>query len=108
MALKDYMTICPPAPSELLALMALRAAEPIIEAHRERVAANVATAAGFFSRNTDVIRWIPPQAGTVCFPRLLEGGASQGPGSGAHGAAALCERGLRDTGVLLPASTVYG
>ena len=108
MALKDYTTICPPAPSELLALMALRAAEPIIEAHRERVAANVATAAGFFSRNTDVIRWIPPQAGTVCFPRLLEGGASQGPGSGAHGAAAFCERVLRDTGVLLLPSTVYG
>jgi aspartate/methionine/tyrosine aminotransferase len=108
MRLKDYTTICPPAPSELLGLMALRAAEPILEAHREKVGANVATAAGFFSRNTDVMRWIPPQAGTVCFPRLLEGGAGEGPVSGAHGAAAFCELVLRHTGVLLLPSTVYG
>jgi aspartate/methionine/tyrosine aminotransferase len=106
--LKDYTTICAPAPSELLALMALRNPMPILDAHRARVAANISTAAGFFARNTGIVRWIPPEAGTVCFPRLLDGPASEAPPSAARGAAAFCDKVLRDTEVLLLPSTMYG
>ncbi len=74
-ALKDYTTICSSAPSELLALMALRSPEPILAANRARVERNTRTAADFFARHRDTFGWTPPQAGTVCFPRLLGGGA---------------------------------
>ena len=97
-ALKDYTTICSSAPSEVLALMALRSSERILEGHRGRLACNLATAERFFAEHVRTFRWVPPQAGTVCFPRLLV----------EDGAEAFCERVLRDTGVLLLPSTVYG
>ncbi len=114
-ALKDYTTICSSAPSELLALMALRSREGILRAHRERVGRNVELAGGFFDRHLDRFRWTPPRAGTVCFPRLLAGAT---PAAGVdrlrspyeqqgEGAEAFCARVLCDTGVLLLPSTVY-
>jgi aspartate/methionine/tyrosine aminotransferase len=123
-ALKDYTTICSSAPGELLALMALRARESILRAHRERVGRNVATAGEFFDRHSDRFRWVPPRGGTVCFPRLLPRGggtateADDRSASTGHqtassdrpqgeGAEAFCARVLCDTGVLLLPSTVY-
>jgi len=96
-ALKDYTTICSSAPSELLALMALRARDHILAANRARVRQNTEAAAVFFARHASRFVWVPPRAGTVCFPRL-EAGA---------GVEALCAGVLRDTGVLLLPSTVY-
>jgi aspartate/methionine/tyrosine aminotransferase len=106
--LKDYTTICAPAPSEVLALMALRKPGPIVEAHRERVAANVEIAAGFFARRARSMAWIPPQAGTVCFPRLLDDPSVPNKAAGAPSASAFCARVLSETGVLLLPSTTYG
>jgi len=88
---------CSSAPSELLALMALRSREAILTMNRARVRRNTETAAGFFARRSAVLGWVPPQAGTVCFPRLVAGA----------GAAAFCAQVLRDTGVLLLPSQVY-
>ena len=67
-SLKDYTTICSSAPSELLALMALRSRESILAANVARVERNLRAAAGFFDRHRDMFNWAPPQAGTVCFP----------------------------------------
>jgi aspartate/methionine/tyrosine aminotransferase len=103
-ALKDYTTICSSAPSELLALMALRSAEPILAANRARVERNTRTAAEFFARHRETFSWIPPRAGTVCFPRLL----SRGARGAAGGAEAFCAAVLKETGALLLPSTVYG
>ena len=97
-ALKDYTTICSSAPSELLALAALRSQATILSAHRERLQRNILAARGFFARHAARFRWIPPRAGTVCFPRLA---------ADASGAESFCSRVLRDTGVLLLPSTVY-
>ncbi len=72
-ALKDYTTICSSAPSELLALMALRSRDAIVAAHRERVRRNIRAAGEFFGRHPSRFSWVPPRAGTVCFPRLLPG-----------------------------------
>ena len=107
MGLKDYTTICPPGPSELLALMALRRPAPILEAHRTRLAANIRLASGFFARNARTAKWIAPQAGTVCFPRLLDAGSVAGAGAGVTGASYFCNKVLTDTGVLLLPSTAY-
>jgi aspartate/methionine/tyrosine aminotransferase len=99
MALKDYTTICSSAPSELLALIGLRSRDAILAANQERVRRNREEAAAFFARHSDALAWVPPQAGTVAFPRML--------GAAEAGAKAFCARVLRDTGVLLLPSTVY-
>ncbi len=115
--LKDYTTICSAAPSELLALMALRTRDDILATNRDRVQRNKRTAEEFFARHSSLLTWTPPQAGTICFPRLLHnqdratGGSSRQNhfGTGAPvGAEAFCAHVLRDAGVLLLPSTVYG
>jgi aspartate/methionine/tyrosine aminotransferase len=103
-ALKDYTTICSSAPSEVLALMGLEAGESIVAANLARIGRNRVTAVEFFARHQDLFDWAPPQAGTVCFPRLLAGGSHAQPG----GAEAFCDRVLQRTGALLLPSTVYG
>ena len=106
-AMKDYTTICSSAPSELLGLMGLRSRERILKHNRQRLRRNAEAAGAFSERHRDLMRWIPSQAGTVSFPRLLaaEGGA---PGRQWKGSGAFCEQVLRDTGVLLLPSSVYG
>ncbi len=106
-AMKDYTTICSSAPSELLALMGLRSRERILEHNRRRLRRNTQAAGAFFERHRDDMRWIPPQAGTVSFPRLLvvEGDS---PGRRWKDSEAFCEEVLRDTSVLLLPSSVYG
>jgi len=74
-AFKDYTTICAAAPSELLALVGLRARDVLVARSREIVLANLELAADFFARREDVFEWIRPRAGTVAFPRLRRGDA---------------------------------
>lgn len=107
--LKDYTTICSSAPSELLALVGLRARDQLLREHRERVARNIEIAEGFFARQSRWFTWTAPRGGTVCFPRLLNGATSCGTHGPTCGVSAqdFCERVLRDTGVLLLPSTVY-
>ncbi len=107
-SLKDYTTICSSAPSELLALMALRSREAILSANLDRVERNVRAAGQFFARHAERFAWVPPQAGTVCFPGLtpqaLPGGEARAAASSAE---AFCARLLEQTGALLLPSTVY-
>jgi aspartate/methionine/tyrosine aminotransferase len=69
-ALKDYTTICGSAPSEILALVALRARDAILSRNRDIVRANLALLDQFFGRNSSWCSWIRPQAGSVAFPKL--------------------------------------
>jgi aspartate/methionine/tyrosine aminotransferase len=69
-ALKDYTTICSSAPSEILALIGLRAREIVLARSREIVAANLDRLDGFFDDWADRFSWIRPRAGSVGFPRL--------------------------------------
>ncbi len=96
-AFKDYTTICGSAPSEILALMALRAKEGILALHMARIRRNLALLDDFFERQAGLFRWNRPRAGTVAFPRYL----------GAEGAAAFCQRAIKEAGVLLLPATVY-
>jgi aspartate/methionine/tyrosine aminotransferase len=115
-AIKDYTTICSSAPSEMLSLIALRARDDLLEKHRLRLRQNIETASAFFARQAEAFSWVPPEGGTVCFPRLNDGSGSV-PGDHATpdrgtltvaGAEAFCARALEDVGVLLLPSTVYG
>ena len=96
-SLKDYTTICAAAPSEVLALAALRGRTRLLAAHRERAARNLQLFEDFCARRSELLALIPPRAGTVCFPRLRRAG----------GAAQLCRAMAEEAGILLLPSTVY-
>jgi aspartate/methionine/tyrosine aminotransferase len=68
LTLKDYLTICASAPSEVLATIALRARETILERNRALVAENLRHAESFFGARRDRFHWVPPRAGSVAFP----------------------------------------
>jgi aspartate/methionine/tyrosine aminotransferase len=69
-AFKDYTTICSSAPAEILALIALRARDQVLERSRSIVAANLEHLDRFFDDWPDRFTWVRPRAGSVGFPRL--------------------------------------
>lgn len=69
-AMKDYTTICNSAPSEILALMGLRAGETLVARNREIVERNLAELDPFFARWREALEWVRPRAGTIGFPLL--------------------------------------
>jgi len=94
---KDYTTICSSAPSEVLALMALRAKETILARNLGIVQANLALAEPFFARHAGLLRWLPPQAGSVAFP------AWTGPGE----LEPFCRRLVERQGVMLVPGSLF-
>ena len=73
---KDYTTICSSAPSELLALIGLRARETVLARSRSIVADNLVALDTFFDAWSDRFTWVRPRAGSVGFPRLTVPGVS--------------------------------
>ncbi len=96
-ALKDWTTICAAAPSEVLAIVALRARETLLARARGLVAAGLAAAEELVAAHPGTLGWIPPRAGTVAFPRVLDGDGD-----------ALSERLLRDHGLLVVPGSMFG
>ena len=70
-AMKDYTSICNSAPSEILALIALRAKDSILTRNRAIIAENLAHLDRFFAQYADIFAWVRPRAGSIAFPRLL-------------------------------------
>jgi aspartate/methionine/tyrosine aminotransferase len=70
-AFKDYTTICSSAPSEILALIGLRARDRVLARSRRIVADNLALLDPFFRRRADTFAWVRPRGGSIGFPRLL-------------------------------------
>jgi len=70
-SIKDYTTICHSAPSEVLAIMALRAREELAARSLAIVRDNLAHAEAFFAKHPTLFRWLPPQAGSIAFPEWL-------------------------------------
>ncbi len=68
--LKDYTSVCGSAPSEILSLIALRAADVVVRRCKQIVLDNLSHAEAFMRRWREVLDWVPPQGGTVAFPRL--------------------------------------
>lgn len=94
---KDFTTICACAPGEILALIALRASERILEKNRRLLSSNLELVAVFMAKWAAVFEWPRPAAGSVCWPRLRS----------AEPVDAFCLRVLRGCGVLLLPSTCY-
>jgi len=62
---KHYTTICPSAPSEFLALAALKAGEKLIERNKTIVKENLVLAEPFFERWKEFFTWRRPQSGSM-------------------------------------------
>jgi aspartate/methionine/tyrosine aminotransferase len=72
---KDYTTICSSAPSEVMALMGLRARDKISNRNIGIILQNLKHAGKFFERHAQLFHWRPPQAGSVAFPEWRGAGA---------------------------------
>ncbi|MBI2777754.1 MAG: aminotransferase class I/II-fold pyridoxal phosphate-dependent enzyme [Chloroflexi bacterium] len=70
---KDYTTICASAPSEILALIGLRARDTVLGRSRALVLDNLATLDDLFERWPGVLSWVRPRGGSIGFPRLRAG-----------------------------------
>ncbi|HSG48839.1 MAG TPA: aminotransferase class I/II-fold pyridoxal phosphate-dependent enzyme, partial [Longimicrobiales bacterium] len=93
---KDYTTICAPAPAEFLGTVALRHSDRILARSRELLTDNLAALEAFMGRHGDRFRWIPPRAGSVCLPLLQEGQAER-----------FCARAREEAGVLLAPGPLF-
>src|SRR6056297_1650582 len=62
-AFKDYTTICNSAPSEILAIMALKSKNIIIKRNLKLLGA-------FFEKYKQLFEWYKPKAGPIAFPKL--------------------------------------
>ncbi len=73
-AFKDYTTICSSAPSEILALIGLRARDTILARSRAIIDANLRLLDRFFADHHDRFAWVRPRGGSIGYPRLLDDG----------------------------------
>ncbi len=95
---RDYTSLCSPAPSELLGVIALRAAGALLERSRGIIAANLPLVDELMAEHAGQLDWVRPIAGSIGFPRYR----------GAGGIDAFNERLVAEQGVLLLPGRVYG
>ncbi len=95
-SLKDYTTICNSAPSEFLAEVAMRNRRELAERNVGIIKRNLAMIDDLFARHSDLFSWVRPRAGSMAFPRLLEGDVEE-----------FCDTLVREAGVLLLPGSMY-
>jgi aspartate/methionine/tyrosine aminotransferase len=93
---KDYLTICAPGPSELLATVALRHADLLRARSVSTIRKNLELMQGVIGRFPERLSWIRPLAGSTGFVRVRGTPAS-----------AFCDKVLQNTGVLFAPSTLF-
>lgn len=93
---KDYTSICQPAPSEALALIAVRARTQLVARAEAIVKENVAHFDAFFAKHADRFSWRIPKAASVALVDLKEP------------ADAFVDRIVKETGVLLLPGSAFG
>ena len=94
---KHYLSICNSAPSEMLALIALKASDRILSKNRALLERNVVALEALFADFPGLFDWVRPKGGCVAFPRY----------KGPEGVEAFCEGLLADSGVLLLPGSIY-
>ena len=94
---KDYLSICNSAPSEVLSRIALRNQVSILARNNALVSQNLALLDAFMVRHAETLSWVRPQGGCVGFARY-------------HGPLSIntfCETLIQQQGVLVLPGTVY-
>jgi aspartate/methionine/tyrosine aminotransferase len=94
---KHYLSICNSAPSEVLARIALKARDRILERNLGLIRQNIALAHKFFAKYPDRFEFSPPDGGCVCFVRY----------KGKDGVEEFTRRLVEEAGVLLLPSSLY-
>ncbi len=94
---KHYLSICNAGPSERLAVIALKAREPIMARNCALVTRNLALFDTFFAERPDLFVWQRPDGGCVAYPRYL----------GTDGVEVFAERLVEEAGVLVLPSGLY-
>ncbi len=97
LAFKDYTTICHSAPSEVLALVALRARDAILDRNLGIVQANLAQAESFFAEHPTLFKWLKPEAGSIAFPAW----------TGPETVEAFCQAVLDQQGVMIAPGSLF-
>ncbi|WP_422040107.1 aminotransferase class I/II-fold pyridoxal phosphate-dependent enzyme [Roseibium sp.] len=94
---KHFLSICNSGPSEVLALIALKARQKILSRNRSIMLENAAALERVFSAFPDLFEWQRPMGGCVAFPRY------RGP----DGVETFTQRLIEESGVLLLPSSIY-
>lgn len=71
-AMKDYTTICAAGPSEILALIGLRARAAVLERSRRIVVDGLAEVDALIGRWPGVLEWVRPRGGSIGFVHLRD------------------------------------
>lgn len=71
--MKHYLSICNSAPSERLALIALKARQTILDRNNARVRTNLDMLEAFLAEHPGLFDWRRPDGGCVAYPRYLGG-----------------------------------
>lgn len=94
---KHYTTICNSAPSEVLATIALKARDRLLERNRAIVVDNLVLLDRFFGERRGLFEWKAPEGGCVAYPRYR----------GREGVEGFCNALLEEAGVLLLPASIY-
>jgi len=95
-SLKDYTTICNSAPSEFLAEVAMRHRMKLVNRNLAIIKHNLAIVDDLFSHHPSLFSWHRPKAGSMGFPKLLQGDVES-----------FCDELVMKAGVLLLPGSVY-
>ena len=95
-SLKDYTTICNSAPSEFLAEVGMRNRHKLAERNLGIIKHNLTVIDELFARHSSLFTWNRPTAGSMGFPRLLQGNVED-----------FCDDLVKKAGVLLLPGTMY-
>ena len=93
--MKDYLSICNSAPSEILSIIALSNKEKILQRNNKIVADNLKLLDQFFIEYSHLFEWVRPQGGCIGFVRY----------KGADSIEAFCEQLVSKQNVLLMCSS---
>lgn len=94
---KHYTTICNAGPSEVLARIAIKARDRILDRNRGIIAANLPAFDAFFAEFGDLFEWRAPDGGCVAYPRYVGGDVER-----------FCADLVEQAGVLLLPASIYG
>lgn len=97
LVLKDYTTICNSAPSEILALMGLRAGAELAQRSLSIIGANLRIVESFCALHADNIQWLKPQGGSTAFPLWR----------GDEPLVTLCQRALDEQGLMIVPGAMF-
>jgi aspartate/methionine/tyrosine aminotransferase len=94
---KHFLSICNSAPSEVLARIALKARQKILDRNRKVIRGNLALLNEFFADYSHLFDWREPDGGCVAFIRY----------KGAEGGEEFTRRLVEESGVLFLPSSIY-